>query len=426
LELVRDIGEAFFHAHTPIEVYRLALARVTPLVSASFSSVFLRDENEPELLRLVCANNWPQASARYLSQLRFRVGRGPTGRAVAEGRAIEVADVFADLTLRDWWEPARELKFAAMISLPLERAGRCTGAVSFYYEAAHEFNDDERSLLDQIALQLSRTSDRASTLDELRRDNSRLRGQIERLSVQIGQSEDVQRMKTEFLANMSHELRTPLTSILGYTYLLQHEQAGPLTDEQAATLRKIEASGTVLLQLINDLLALTELRLGRAGLNYSSSDAVVLARRAAESIEPRAHVRFALESAEERVPIQTDVEKVHRVLENLLSNAFKFTRQGEVVLSVRRLGFGELERIEWSVRDSGVGIAREQLAAVFDEFHQVDGSSTRLYGGSGLGLALSLQLARTLGGEILVESEVGRGSTFTLRLPARPGPETAA
>jgi signal transduction histidine kinase len=121
---------------------------------------------------------------------------------------------------------------------------------------------------------------------------------------------------------------------------------------------------------------------------------------------------------EERVPIHTDAEKVIKILENLLSNAFKFTTQGEVVLSVRRLGFGEMERVEWSVRDTGVGIAREQLSTVFDEFRQVDGSSTRLYGGTGLGLALSLQLARYLGGEIMAESEAGRGSTFTLRLPS--------
>ncbi|MGH7468750.1 MAG: sensor histidine kinase [Longimicrobiales bacterium] len=417
---MRDIAEAFFHAHTPIEVYRLALARVTPLVSASFSSVFLRDENEPDLLRLVCANNWPQASARYLSQLRIRVGRGPTGRAVAEARAIEVDDVFADLSLRDWWEPARELGFAGLISLPLERAGQCMGAVSFYYEATHEFNPEERALLALIARQLSLTGERAHKLEDLRLVNERLRDQVERLSAQVGQSAEVQRMKTEFLANMSHELRTPLTSILGYTYLLQQEQPGPLTPQQADSLEKINASGTVLLQLINDLLALTELRLGRVDVTNSTGDAVLMARGVGAAIEPPENVKFSIESAEERVTVVTDVEKVHKVLENLLSNAFKFTRQGEVVLSVRRLGFGELERVEWSVRDSGVGITREQLPTVFDEFRQVDGSSTRLYGGTGLGLALSLQLAQHLGGEILVESEVGRGSTFTLRLPARP------
>ena len=118
------------------------------------------------------------------------------------------------------------------------------------------------------------------------------------------------------------------------------------------------------------------------------------------------------------MPVQTDVEKVSRILENLLSNAFKFTKQGEVVLSVRRLGFGEQQRIEWTVRDTGVGIPRDLLPTIFDEFRQVDGSSTRLYGGTGLGLSLCLHLTKLLGGELMVESDEGRGSTFTLRLPA--------
>jgi signal transduction histidine kinase len=417
LELVRDIAEAFFHAATPIEVYRLALARVTPLVSASFSSVFLRDESDAELLRLVCAHNWPQASARYLGQLRIRVGRGPTGRAVGEGRAIEVADVFADVALRDWWEPARELGFASLISVPLEKAGAPMGAVSFYYAETHTFNDDERALLELIGEQLSLTSERASKLEAVQLANESLRHQVEELSARVGRSEEVQRMKTEFLANVSHELRTPLTAILGYSYLLREGQAGPLSAQQASTVGRIDAAANVLLRLINDLLALTELRLGRTLAVVAAADAVQLARRAAQLQEVPAHIRFSLESAEDSVPIETDAEKVLKILENLLSNAFKFTQQGEVVLSVRRLGFGELERVEWIVRDSGVGIPREERPAIFDEFRQVDGSSTRLYGGTGLGLALSLQLAHQLGGEILLESEVGIGSTFTLRLP---------
>ncbi len=426
LELRRDIAEAFFHAHSPIEVYRLALARVTPLVNASFSSVFLRDDSDSELLRLVCANNWPQASARYLGQLRIRVGRGPTGRAVAEGAPVEVTDVFADLSLRDWWEPARELGFASLISLPLEKSGARIGAVSFYYDTPHAFSEDERATLALIAEQLSLTAERATRLEDLRVENEALRAQVQKFAAQVGQWEEVQRMKTEFLANISHELRTPLTSILGYAYLLQEGQAGALTPPQSSALHKIDASATVLLHLINDLLALTELRLGRAAVVSIPEDAVLLARRAAELVEPPPHVRFSVESVEERVPMGTDAEKVLKILENMLSNAFKFTTQGEVVLSVRRLGFGELERVEWSVRDTGVGIPREQLATIFDEFRQVDGSSTRLYGGTGLGLALSLQLAKHLGGEILLESEVGRGSTFTLRLPARVPERKAA
>jgi len=154
-ELRRDIAEASVGAHAPLEVYRRALARVTPMVNASFSSVFLRDPEDPELLRLVCAINWPQASARHLGRLRIRVGLGPTGRAVAEGTAIEATDVFSDSTLQDWWEPARELGFTSLVALPLHGPGERIGAVSFYYAHAHTFTDDERALLWLIADRLS-------------------------------------------------------------------------------------------------------------------------------------------------------------------------------------------------------------------------------------------------------------------------------
>ena len=116
--------------------------------------------------------------------------------------------------------------------------------------------------------------------------------------------------------------------------------------------------------------------------------------------------------------MHTDAEKVVKILENLLSNAFKFTESGEVVLSVRRHGMGSMSRVEWAVRDTGIGIPAEQLSAIFDEFRQVDGSLTRLYGGTGLGLSLSLQMARLLNGELLVESKPDEGSTFRLRVPA--------
>jgi signal transduction histidine kinase len=116
--------------------------------------------------------------------------------------------------------------------------------------------------------------------------------------------------------------------------------------------------------------------------------------------------------------VHTDAEKVVKILEDLLSNAFKFTQAGEVVLSVRRHGLGSMQRVEWAVRDTGIGIPTEQMGAIFDEFRQVDGSSTRLYAGTGLGLSLSLQLARLLGGELVVESKPEVGSTFILRLPA--------
>jgi signal transduction histidine kinase len=421
LEIVREIAESFLTAAHALEVYRLALLRLTPLVRASFGSVFLRDPAEPELLKLECAHNWPQASAPYLAQFRIRVGRGPTGRAVSECVAVEVSDIFADPALRDWWDAARELGFTAMISLPLVTNGHAAGALSFYYEASHHFTDEERHVLDVLAAQLAATTCRAHLIDELRASNLRLQRQNEALLERIGEAEQVKRLRDEFLANISHELRTPLTAILGYAHLLTQGQLGELAAKHAEVVAKIDRSANVLRRLIDDLLELTQIKLGRVGATNVETDAVLLAKHAAEvSAAATDEVTFAVRTTEPRLTVVTDAEKVVKVLSCLLDNAFKFTSEGEVELSVRSAD--EASAVEWQVRDTGIGIAAADHAAIFDEFRQVDGTSTRLYGGTGLGLSLCRRIARLLGGTITVESEPGVGSTFTLRLPRRPEP----
>ena len=420
LEAVREIAHAFLSATRPIEVYRLALVRLTPIVNASFSSVFFRDAADPSLLRLECAQNWPQSSARFLSELRIRVGRGPTGRTVAEGVPFEVEDIFADPAVRDWWEPARELGFASLISLPIRARGEVVGALSFYFDGRRVFEEKERRLLLLVADQLSATAEKAQLIEDLGIANERLREQNRVLSTKVSEAEEARRLKTEFLANISHELRTPLTSILGYSYLLS---SGQNTDPKEA-LGKIERSATALLGLIDDLLALSQINLGRTVLEVAIEDAVALARRAVDGAGPiPSGVTLDLHAPDGPIPTRTDGAKVQKILENLLSNALKFTVEGPVHVTV------SLDRgaglVCWEVRDSGIGIRADEFEAIFDEFRQVDGSSTRLYGGTGLGLALSRRLAELLGGSIDVRSEVGKGSSFTLTLPHVPA-EAAA
>lgn len=174
LEVAQEIAESFLTASSPLEVYRTALARVTPSVGAAFASVFLRDPEDRDLLRLACAQNWPQASARFLSEIRIREGRGPTGSAVDQGRSVEVEDVFADPTLKEWWEPARELGFVSMTSHPLAVGDRVFGALSFYFSERQRFDDSARALLRVVAHQLAATAERASLVAELRSSRSRL------------------------------------------------------------------------------------------------------------------------------------------------------------------------------------------------------------------------------------------------------------
>jgi signal transduction histidine kinase len=419
LDVAREIAHALLRAGSPLEVYRLALARLTPLVRASFSSVFQRDPADPTLLKLSCAHNWPQSSARYLSQLRVRVGRGPTGRAVAEAAPFEVADVFADPALREWWDPARELGFVSLIALPLRADGEAMGALTFYFDAAHAFGDDERHLLMLIADQLAAASARAAVLEQERREMERLRTENELLRSRLGAGEESRRMKDEFLSNISHELRTPLTSILGYANLLAGGQtAGTLSDDQRNAVDRIEGSANVLLRLISDLLELSQIKLGRTMLNVVPDDAVLLTRRALEAAgDAPDNVEVVVEEAAERLPLMGDGDKMLKVLVNLISNAFKFTPRGTVTIGVRAITEGGNPMVEWTITDTGIGIPADEHESIFDEFRQVDGSSTRLYGGTGLGLALSRSLARLLGGYISVQSEAGKGSRFRLVVP---------
>jgi signal transduction histidine kinase len=418
LQVAREVTHAFLTASSSVEVYRVALSRLTPLVRASFSSVFERDPADPSLLKLTCANSWPQASARFLSQLRIRVGRGPTGRAVAEGHPVEVRNVFTDLALREWWEPARELGFTSLISLPLRAGGESSGALTFYFNSERDFSGDERHLLTLIADQLALTGSRAALMDEQRLEMQRLRLENDRLRARIGAGEESRRLKDEFLSNVSHELRTPLASILGYAGLLAAGNHGPLQDEQLATVAKIEQSANMLLRLITDLLDLSQLKLGRTTINVAPDDAVLIAQRAlAAAGDPPAGVQVSVQPAQDRMPVMADGEKIVAILQNLLTNAFKFTAEGVVELIIRSRNEGDDPAVEWVVADSGIGIPAEQHDAIFDEFQQVDGSSTRLYGGTGLGLALARHMARLLGGRITVESTPGSGSRFHLVVP---------
>jgi signal transduction histidine kinase len=447
LRAAQEIAQAFLNAPRPTEVYRLALERVAPLIGASFGCVFLRDKLDPQLLRVVAAYNWPQAYGAYLTSMRVKVGNGPTGRAVGENQITEAPDVFSDEALEDWWDSARELGFASSISVPLAHGDHPVGALTMYFREPETFREADRSLLRLVADQLAATAQKAHLIEDLQRANEQLREQNVDLEARYREAEEAKRLKNELLANVSHELRTPLTAILGYAYLLREGLSGTLQEEQAAAVEKIESAGNALMALINDLLDLTHLKLGRVAVEPELCDAVALARAAlsAAPASPTA-IQTRVDAPPHRLPIHTDPGLVLRVLQNLLSNAVKFTPAGEVTLRVHAeesepLDGGEqgelLPRgpvIVWEVEDTGIGIAQEDQAAIFDEFRQLDGSATRRYGGTGMGLALSQELAHRLGGEIRVCSALGEGATFSLRLPssviyagssATPAPEAA-
>jgi len=411
---VREIVHAFLTADHPEEVFQFALDRVVPLVGASFASVYLVD-GASELMRLTAASNWPERYRPWLGDMRVRVGFGPSGEAVSERRSIEVPDVFANPALEDWQEVAAELGFRALTALPLIIGKKVLGAVAFYFADAGSPTAAQRGLLRLVADQMAATAEKSALIEELRRTNAALSESNDELERQYVAVVEARRVKDEFLANISHELRTPLTAVMGYISILEEGISGPLTSEQQGDLKQVKGSSERLLELIDNLLELTALKRGPLQLTVEEFDPRVALDEAIAATRGRpGDVLLRIDEPTGVVPaIRSDRRRIVKIIASLLGNAYKFTPRGEVVASLRL----ERGRVQYVVRDTGIGIPEDAQGMVFDEFRQVDGSATRRYGGSGLGLALSRRMARLLGGDIVLESAPGKGSTFTVDLP---------
>ena len=427
---VREIVHAFLTADRPEEVFQFALDRVSPLVGATFACVYLVD-GASELMRLAAVHNWPERFTPFLGDMRVRLGFGPSGEAAAERRVIEVPDVLADPSLDDWAEVAHELGFRAIVALPLQTGDGVLGAVAFYFQNAGAITAETRSLLRMVADQMAATAQKARLIDDLRRANAALLETNAELERQYGALLEARRVKDEFLANISHELRTPLTAVMGYLALMDEGLAGPVTPEQRRTIAQVKSSSDQLLELIGDLLELTTLKRGGLEVVPTAFDLRDPLHDAVASTRGRAdRVALRVSEPDAGTVMVSDRRKITKLLVALLSNAYKFTQSGEIRLSAEALD----GRAVYRVQDTGIGIPDEMRQLVFEEFRQVDGSSTRRFGGSGLGLSLARRLARLLGGEIFVQSAPDEGSTFRVELPLeyrngdleQPSPPAAA
>jgi PAS domain S-box-containing protein len=278
---------------------------------------------------------------------------------------------------------------------------------------------------------LTEAIEKARLYEQLKEASAELERKVQEATAELADQNELLRrqhialeqasaLKSQFLANMSHEFRTPLNAILGYTHMLLHGVTGAVSDTQRKSLTRIDSNSRHLLALINDILDITRIEAGRMPLNLTTFKIPELVEEVMSELEPiirRSNLTVRANMARSLPAFKSDRQKVKQIVLNFLSNALKFTPAGTVTIKASHDAKGRSVAI--AVSDSGVGIGRDDQTKVFEDFRQLDSSPARGYGGTGLGLSICRRLSQMLGGTIELESELNKGSTFTLRLPSR-------
>jgi two-component system, NtrC family, sensor kinase len=341
----------------------------------------------------------------YVKAMPVERGRGTaTGRALLEGRVIHIADVLADPDYT-WAEAQRLGGYRTVLAMPMLREGIPSGVLTLTRSEVRPFSEKQIELVSTFA-------DQAAIAIE----NVRLFNEIQDKSRQLQVASE---NKSQFVSSMSHELRTPLNAIIGLTEMMVKNAARFGTEKAQEPLQRVNRAGTHLLGLINQVLDLSKIEAGKLELNPQIVQLAPLINEVigtAGQLAEQNKNRIVVDAQENLGALTVDPMRLRQILLNLLSNACKFTKAGEVKLAARRVSNGS-NFVEFAVSDTGIGMTAEQQAKLFEEFSQADATTAQRFGGTGLGLAITRKLARMMGGDVTVTSEPGKGSVFTVRLP---------
>jgi adenylate cyclase len=403
---LRALGEVSRAVNSTIDlqtVLSTIIAKAVELSGTDAGTIFVFDEATQEF-HVHASYGMDEDLIAAIKDRHIRLGETMVSQAALQRRPMQLADAKQD-TSSLVLDVVQRAGFRALLTVPLLGANRIVGALVVRRKEPGEFPQSTINLLETFAAQ-----------SVLAIQNARLFHEIEEKSREI---ELASEHKSRFLASMSHELRTPLNAIIGLTEMMAANTARFGTEKALEPLNRVHRAGTHLLGLINQVLDLSKIEAGKLELSPESvnlgpliDEVVGTARQLAEQNKNR----LVAEAKGDLGAVTVDPMRLRQILLNLLSNACKFTKAGEVALRVRKIADGG-SWIEFAVSDTGIGMTAEQQAKLFEEFSQADALTARRFGGTGLGLAISRKLARMMGGDVIVASEPGKGSVFTLRLP---------
>jgi GAF domain-containing protein len=405
LRALGDVSQAVSSTLDLGKVLETIVSRAVQLSGTDCGVIYEYDESAQEF-NLRASHRMEEEVVEGLRAARVRLGEGATGRAATTRTPVQIPDILdqREFTGTRARPLITRLGYRSLLSVPLLREQQIMGGLTVWRRQTGEFKAEVVNLLQTFATQSA-----------LAIHNARLFREIEEKGHQL---ELASKYKSQFLASMSHELRTPMNAVLGYTRMLLMNVYGELPEKVKDVHQRIDKSGRHLLGLINDVLDFSKIEAGQLVLTinpYSIKDVIQAVVTSTQSLATEKNLALRITAPPDLPAVSGDERRISQVLLNLVGNAIKFTDAGEVRIDAAATDGA----LEVSVSDTGPGISPADQEHIFEEFRQAEGSVAQRKGGTGLGLAIAKKIVELHGGKIWVESEVGKGSTFTFSLPLK-------